>query len=149
MAPERRATQAPPPALLHCRHPLQSRHRQRPGRLHDGAGFVEDIFDRRAYFVIIHPHDRVDVFLAEGEWVFPHLAHGHTVGEYPDLRQDNPLSGRQGLIHGIGFERLDADDTDLGDDGFQIGRHPGNETPWSSPDKARWGPRFSVSGGRV
>ena len=86
---------------------------ERARRLHHAARVVEDVLDRGADLVVRHADDLVDDLLAEREGVRADGADGDAVGEDADLIERDAPAGAQRLVHGVGVERLDADDAHL------------------------------------
>ena len=106
---------------------LQARHGKRPRRLHHRARVVEDVLDGRAHLVVGHPDDFLYRLLHDRERPLADFAHGHAVGENPDMFEPDPAAGGERLIHGVGFERLDADDLHLRPDRLDVAGDPADE----------------------
>jgi hypothetical protein len=76
---------------------LRPGHREGARRLHDAAGLVEDVLDRRADLVVVTRTTPSTHSLRDGERVLAHLAHRDAVGEDAHLssRTRRPASSER------------------------------------------------------
>jgi hypothetical protein len=93
LAPEAMATSVLSFSLCALGVFLGPGHRQRAGRLEDGAGVLEDVLDRRADGVGIDQHHFIDVLLAQAEGFLADVLDRRAVGKQADLFRAHALAG--------------------------------------------------------
>ena len=95
-------------------------HGQRAGRFEDAARVLENVLDRGADRIGIDPYDFVDEFAADAECLLADLFDRGTVAEQADVLEPDPPTRLDRAGHGVGIERLHADDADLGPDRLHV-----------------------------
>jgi hypothetical protein len=107
---------------------LDAGHAEGAGRLEDRAGVLEDVLDGGADLVGVYEHHFIHRFAAQAEGLAAHAFHRDTVGKQPHLLEGDPFPGGEGLLHGGGVDRLHADDLDVREEMFDVGRDTADES---------------------
>ncbi len=111
--------------------------RQGPGRLKNRPRILENILDGRAHGVGIDTDDFVHQLTAQLEGLLADLFDRHAISKQTNLLQFDPVPCFQRLVHGIGIDRLNANNPDFGTQPFDIGGYTGNQSATTDGDKNR------------
>ena len=103
--------------------------------LHNAAGVNEDVFDGCTDFVGINAHEVVDQIATDAKGFFANEFDGGAVREKTHVAKTHSLTGLDRLHHGIGIVHLNANDPNIGTNGFEVIGNPRNEASSSNGDK--------------
>ena len=114
---------------------FQTRHRQGPGGLGDGAGVIEDILDGGADFIGGDGNHLVQGLTQHPEGFLAHLGHRRAIGKQAHLLELDPPAPVEGGLEAGGVIRLHGDDLHLRTDKFDIGGDARAESTAAHADK--------------
>ena len=100
-------------------------------------GIIKGIFDRRADFIRGNGDDFIDILFADLPGVLANLCNRHTIGKDTDLFELNATPSTHGRCQTSRLRAFNTDDFYVRGNGFDVGRHTGNQAATAHRNKHR------------